>query len=201
MTLRGRWCRRARPLRSSIGEKPSRTIHALTQPMLLARQLDLAHVGREADAATHSANIAPRGRRPKPSAIETRCNPGRERLENIPKEVRARAEPPMFFTFPENAHWNAERRPWSSGSRSGSTAAWSASPDARFSACYRSDPPASDASRRTTSSAPSSRAPSGNYAGRHGDRGWERRDQLAGLALDDRTRHSLRSHQTVGAEP
>jgi hypothetical protein len=56
------------------------------------------------------ASIAPRGRRPKPLAVGTRCNPRREHLENIPKEVRARAEPPMFFTFPEDARWNAERQ-------------------------------------------------------------------------------------------
>jgi hypothetical protein len=30
--------------------------------------------------------------------------------ENIPKEVRAQAEPPMFSTFPEDARWNAERQ-------------------------------------------------------------------------------------------
>jgi hypothetical protein len=62
---------RARPLRSSlerVGEKPSRTIYALTQPMLLARwhredRLDLAQVGGEADAPTHGASIAgPEGR-------------------------------------------------------------------------------------------------------------------------------------------
>ena len=34
-------------------------------------------------------------------------------------------QPLIDFTFPEDARWNPERRPWSSGSRSTSTAAWS----------------------------------------------------------------------------
>jgi hypothetical protein len=46
-------------------------------------------------------------------------------LENIPKEVRARSEPPMFFTFPEGAAGTPSSRRWSLGSRSASTKALS----------------------------------------------------------------------------
>jgi len=87
-------------------------------------QLDLADIGGEMDPATHGVSIAPRGRRPKAIAVGTRCNPPRERLENIPEEVRARAEPPMFFAFPEDAAEMPKAKPWRSGSRSASTKAW-----------------------------------------------------------------------------
>jgi hypothetical protein len=47
----------------------------------------------------------------------------------------------MFFTFPEDAHWNAERRPSSPGSRSATIAASSGSRDVYSSAYCQSGPP------------------------------------------------------------
>jgi hypothetical protein len=56
--------------------------------------------------STHAASIPGPGRGPK----RRRCNPTKERLENISEEDRAEPETPHFFTFPEDAHWNAERQ-------------------------------------------------------------------------------------------
>ena len=62
------------------------------------------------DPATHGVSIAPRGRRPKPLAVAPVAILAENRLENITKEARARAEPTMFVTFPEDARRNAERQ-------------------------------------------------------------------------------------------
>jgi hypothetical protein len=41
----------------------------------------------------------------------TRCNRWHERLENISKEdPRGTGDRPTFFTFPEDARWNADRQ-------------------------------------------------------------------------------------------
>ena len=101
------------------------------------------------------------GRRPKRPG--TRCNPRTERLENVLRK----AEPggrPMFFTFPEDARWNVESRPWSSGSRSENTAAWSGSRGACSSACCRIGQPRNGASKPITySEHGSSGSPSASY--------------------------------------
>src|SRR6516165_10361332 len=68
-------------------------------------QLDLAHVGGKADTATHMAE----DRIERVLAQPWRCIPSWERLENtIVPQGPIGAE--MFFTFPENAHWNAEQQ-------------------------------------------------------------------------------------------
>jgi len=65
-----------------------------------------------------------------------------------------------------DAYWNAERQAVEFGSRSESTVALSRSRRGCSNTCYRSGPPPSAASRRTTSSGPGSRASrSGNCAG------------------------------------
>jgi hypothetical protein len=46
----------------------------------------------------------------------------------------------MFFTFPEDAHWNAERQVVEYGSRSASTRAWSGSRGACSGCCYPERP-------------------------------------------------------------
>jgi hypothetical protein len=72
----------------------------------------------------------------------------------------------MFFTFPEDAHWNAEQQAVEFGVEIGSTAASSGFRGACSNAYSRSGPPLSGASRRTTSSGPGSRAsPRGSCAG------------------------------------
>ena len=60
----------------------------------------------------------------------------------------------MFFTFPEDAHWNAEQQAVEFGVEIGSTAASSGFRGACSNAYSRSGPPASGASRRTTSNGP-----------------------------------------------
>src|SRR5262249_45114372 len=37
-----------------------------------------------------------------------RCNSTSERIQNIGAGAKLGSPPPMFFTFPEDAHWNAE---------------------------------------------------------------------------------------------
>jgi hypothetical protein len=40
----------------------------------------------------------------------TRCNSTAERIENVPEQNRIEIRAAMFFTFPEDARWNAERQ-------------------------------------------------------------------------------------------
>jgi hypothetical protein len=56
----------------------------------------------------------------------------------------------VFFTFPEDTRWNAERQAVEFGSRSASTAAWSRSHGGSFSAYSVSRPPPGRAWRSTT---------------------------------------------------
>ena len=63
----------------------------------------------------------------------------------------------MFFSFPEDAHWNVEQQAVEFGSRSGSTVASSGSRGKYSNDYYRSGRPLSAASRHTTSSEPGSR--------------------------------------------
>ena len=70
----------------------------------------------------------------------------------------------MFFTFPEDARWNAEQQAVEFGVEIGEYRCGFRS--AYFNACCLNGPPPSGASRRTTSSGPGSRASlSGSCAG------------------------------------
>ena len=67
----------------------------------------------------------------------------------------------MFFSFPEDAHWNAERQAVEFGGEIGEYRG-----GACFNAYFQYGPPPSGASRRTTFSGPGSRvSPSGSCAG------------------------------------
>src|SRR5262249_1822771 len=71
-------------------------------------QLDLAYVGGEANPATHRAEdriASCQAQAGQPG----RCVPRCERLENVRRAARANGTT-MFFTSPENAHWNAEQQ-------------------------------------------------------------------------------------------
>jgi hypothetical protein len=115
------------------------------------------------------ASIAPRGRRPKPLAVGTRCNP---------HEDQAGTGAAMFFTFPEDARWNAERQSVEFGGRDRRIPRRGHGPRGACSiACFPGGRPPSCASKPPTSSGPGSRAsPRGSRAG-GSDRGRERRDQ------------------------
>ena len=81
-------------------------------------------------------------------------------------------------------------RPWSSGSPSANTTAWSGCRGGCFNGSYRRRPPPSGASKPTISREPASSAsPSGSYVGAI-DRARERRDRRAGFAIGARTRRS-----------
>ena len=56
----------------------------------------------------------------------------------------------MFFTFPEDARWNADRQAVEFGSGSENTAAWSGSRGACSSACCRSGQSRNGASKPIT---------------------------------------------------
>ena len=129
-------------------------------------ELDFADIGGEANAATHGASIAPRGRRPKPLAVAPVAILAENRLENVTKEARARAEPTMFFTFPEDARWNAERQAAEFGVEVGEYRGVVRVPRRVFQRLLPSGPLPSGASRLIISSGPGLRASlSGSCAG------------------------------------
>jgi hypothetical protein len=64
----------------------------------------------------------------------------------------------MFFTFPEDARWNAERQAVEFGSSSAGTKAWSGSHGACFNTGYRNGPLPSGVLKRTNYSEPGSSA-------------------------------------------
>ena len=97
----------------------------------------------------------------------------------------------MFFTFPEDAHWNAEQQAVEFGVEIGEYSGIVRVPRRVSQRLLPERPPLSGAWSRITSSGPGSRAsPSESCAGPV-DRGWERRDQRAGLALDGKGRCSF----------
>jgi hypothetical protein len=72
----------------------------------------------------------------------------------------------MFFTFPEDTRWNAERQAVEFGVVIGQYEGVVRVPRRVFQACCRSDPPQSAASRLSSFSESGSRAsPSGSCAG------------------------------------
>src|SRR6516164_9444633 len=78
------------------------------------------------------------------------CFGGNERLENI---IGARLEPPLFFTFAENANWNAERQAVEFGVEIGEYRGVVRVPRRVFQRLLPERPPLSAASRRTIFSA------------------------------------------------
>ena len=118
------------------------------------------------DPATHGVSIAPRGRRPKPLAVAPVAILAENRLENITKEARARAEPTMFVTFPEDARRNAERQAAEFGVEVGEYRGVVRVPRRVFQRLLPSGPLPSGASRLIISSGPGLRASlSGSCAG------------------------------------
>jgi hypothetical protein len=93
----------------------------------------------------------------------------------------------MFFTFPENARWNADRQAVEFGVEIGEYSGVVRVPRRVFQRLLPERPTPERASRRITSSEHGSRAsPSRKLRRRQVDRGWERRDQRARLALSRR---------------
>ena len=116
-------------------------------------QLDLAHVGGKADTATHMAE----DRIERVLAQPWRCIPSWERLENtIVPQGPIGAE--MFFTFPEDAHWNAERQVAEFGVEIGEYRGVVRVPRGVFQRLPPERPTPGAASRRTTSNGPGLRA-------------------------------------------
>ena len=76
------------------------------------------------------------------------CNACPEHIENI-VSLLALPNAPMFFTFPDDARWNAERQAVEFCVEIGNTTASCGYPGACFSACCRRRPPPNAALKHT----------------------------------------------------
>jgi hypothetical protein len=74
-------------------------------------ELDLADVGGEADTTTHNPKIAFDRWRPKGAGTgPPSCIPHPELIENTDEENLKSGLRRMFFVFPEDARWDADRQ-------------------------------------------------------------------------------------------
>jgi hypothetical protein len=88
----------------------------------------------------------------------------------------------MFFTFPEDARWNAERQAVEFGVEIREYRGVIRVPRRVFRRLLPQRPTPERCSRPTTSSGPGSRARRAKAASAPVDRGWECRDRRAGFA-------------------
>jgi hypothetical protein len=90
----------------------------------------------------------------------------RASFAGVPRRNQVRIAVAMFFTFPQDARWNAERSAVEFGVEIGRTEGWSGSRGAFSNGCLPERPTPYRALRRTTSGKPGSRPlPSGRCAG------------------------------------